>query len=144
MGSNLQAIIKKIKESRTASAIPVSPEANQSPRRPASEHRAGNLRLLRAFFNSSQQEFERCLKLGSQSSYSVYERGFDNKVLPESQARRIEREFELPEGWFDRDNADSLFLSHEELALIMGLRASSPNAITALSNTVMAIKTPRL
>ena len=98
------------------------------------KHRAQNLRLLRSFFNSRQEDFISLLGVRSQSQYSKLERGEDE--LGEYSARQIEKSIGLPERWLDRDNANLLFLSLAELSLVNEIRTINSEAVKALAGTV--------
>lgn len=100
--------------------------------------RSENLRLLRAYMSATQSVFSRVLKISSPAMYSNYETG--KKHLPAGDARRIESELGLPKGWFERNHADDLFLSPDEVELIAELRRSQPNATKAFLNAIRSIR----
>lgn len=141
MESRLQELLAKIKASRfpIAKSLPVTTTQQGAPLNP--ERRAENLRLLRAFLNADQTEMSELLRLGSQSYYSTVE--LAKKQLAAGDARRIEKDLDLPDGWFERNNADSLFLSQAELNLIMELRHSDPEATLLLVSAVKAVRVVR-
>lgn len=145
MSSRIDGLLARIKQSRLAAAQPpVEPRpraaGNGFPLCP--ERRGENLRLLRAFLNNPPQtDLAEALGLGSQSNYSSVERG--EKPLTAAKARRIEKDLDLPGGWLERNNADSLFLSPEELDLVLELRRSSVEATLSLTSVVQAIRQVR-
>ena len=76
--------------------------------------RAANLRLLRkSVFNTGQTTFADTVGV-AQSKLSRLEGGDD--PIETSLARRIEKSYNLPTRWMDRNNSD-LFLSGEEYEL---------------------------
>lgn len=98
------------------------------------DHRSENLRLLRAFFNASQESFSTLLGIRSQSQYSLIERG--DQPLSSTAARQIESELGIPEHWLDRSNSHSLFLSQDELSLVNEIRGVKPEVALKLAETV--------
>lgn len=100
-------------------------------------HRRDNLRMLRVFFNATQEQFSILLEVISQSKYSQLERGDQN--LSSDTVRKIELDLGIPENWFDRDNSISLFLSQDEIALINEVRRSTPNVTLALANLMRSL-----
>ncbi|MBS0405608.1 MAG: helix-turn-helix transcriptional regulator [Proteobacteria bacterium] len=98
------------------------------------KHRAENLRLLRAFFDVTQEKFISLLGVSSQSQYSKFERG--EEELEARLARQIEKSIGLPEMWFDRDNANLLFLSLVELSLVNEIRVVDPEATRVLASAL--------
>ena len=99
-----------------------------------SEHRSNNLRLLRAYFNETQESFRTLTGVSSQPQYSLIEKG--EKILPESAAREIERNLDLPKYWFDRSNVTPLFLTQNELSLVNELRRMKPEVALKLAELV--------
>jgi transcriptional regulator with XRE-family HTH domain len=98
-------------------------------------HRLENMRLLRAFINSTQKDFATLLSIdGGQTKYSQLERG--EQDLLASEARRIERELGIPDNWLDRSNSHSLFMSQDEQSLINEIRGANPGAALALADAV--------
>ena len=66
--------------------------------------RAANLRLLRhSVFNTDQTPFANTVGV-AQSKLSRLERGKDS--LDDELARQIEKSYNLPSEWMDRDNSD--------------------------------------
>ncbi|PUE07057.1 hypothetical protein B9Z51_14275 [Limnohabitans sp. T6-5] len=100
----------------------------------SAEHRPENLRLLRAFFNATQDDFAALLGIIGQSLYSQYERGL--RELETIDARRIEQSLNIPEKWLDRKNSNSLFLSQDEQSLVNEIRAVNSAAILILAKAV--------
>ena len=137
MESRLQEFLAKIKTSSVPYCKPLP--ARTVPLNP--DRRAENIRLLRAFLSADQANMAKLLKLGSQSYYSTIE--CERTALDEKNARRIEEELGLPSGWFERNNADSLFLSPVELDLILELRRSDPKATQSLVSAVQAVRVAR-
>lgn len=99
--------------------------------------RSTNLRLLRAYFNSNQEEFATLVDIRSRSEYSKIEIG--SKLLPTVNARQIERNLGIPENWLDRDNSEALFLSLGEVALIGALRNTRTDSALPLANLIKTI-----
>jgi transcriptional regulator with XRE-family HTH domain len=100
----------------------------------SADHRSQNLRLLRAFFNEAQDDFAELLGVGSQSQYSLLERG--GRDFSAREARRIERELGIPDNWFDRSNSNFLFLSQDQLSLINEIQGVNPDAALKLADVV--------
>ena len=100
-------------------------------------HRKNNLRILRAFFNATQEQFAILLELASQSKYSQLERG--DQDLSASTARKIELDLGIPENWFDRDNSVSLFLSQDEIALVNEVRRAKPKVTLTLADLIKSL-----
>lgn len=142
MSTKIQELLAKIKRTQLpvvqvqAASTEHEQGGGHSP-----DQRAENLRLLRAFLNANQDDLSELLKLGSQSRFSIFERG--EKNLPASEARRIEKDLELPSHWLDRNNSDALFLSPTEISLIRALRCSAPDATSALIDAVKKIRIDR-
>jgi hypothetical protein len=87
--------------------------------------RGGNLLLLRWYFgNAHQENIARMLDI-SQSRYSTIENG--KSLLDDNDARKIERELELPLGWLDRDHSKVIFLSNEKWLLVQEAKESRPH-----------------
>lgn len=125
---------EKLRRLRALSALSFPTEAVElNPMR-----RSENLRLLRAYMSATQAVFSRFLKVSSTSMYSTYETG--RNILPDRDARRIESDLGLPKGWFERNHADDLFLSPDEVELVAELRRSPPNATKALLNAIRVIR----
>lgn len=135
--SNQEELFARLKERLRAQR-----EEEQSRLRIASEHgieyseanRPENLRLLRAFFNATQENFATLLGVGSQSQYSQLERG--ERGLTQEGARRIERELGIPHNWLDRRNGSLLFLSLPELSLVNEARVVQPDTVLDLAGVV--------
>lgn len=94
------------------------------------KHQAENFRLLRALQNVGQALVVQKLRIRNQSAYSSLENG--KTELGQSQARLIEDQNSLPEGWLNRNNAEMLFLSNMEFELISKLRKSDPQATSSM------------
>jgi len=141
MELRLQEFLAKIKASRfpVVKLMPVATTQQGAPLNP--ERRAENLRLLRAFLNADQTDMAELLRLGSQSYYSTVE--LAKKQLTAGDARRIEKDLDLPDGWLERNNADSLFLSQTELDLLLELRRSDSEATLSLVSAVKAVRVVR-
>jgi transcriptional regulator with XRE-family HTH domain len=82
--------------------------------------RRRNFRIFRAilFDDASQRQIGRALNL-TQGEVSQIETG--KKGISQYFARRLEKEFSLPVGWMDRNNAD-LRLVESEFQLVSALR----------------------
>jgi transcriptional regulator with XRE-family HTH domain len=100
-------------------------------------YRKENLRLLREFFNASQEQFAILLGVSSQSAYSQLERG--DQDLSSTTVRKIERDLGIPENWFDRDNSISLFLSQDEIALVNEVRGAKPKIALTLADLIKSL-----
>jgi len=100
----------------------------------SAQHRAENLRLLRTFFNATQEDFATLLGISGQSKYSQLERG--EQDLLTSEARRIENDLGIPANWLDRSNSNSIFMSQDEQALINEIRVANPRVALTLAETV--------
>ncbi len=77
------------------------------------------------------------LNLSSQSYFSQVERG--QKTLASWEARQIEQKIGLPEGWFERNNATSLFISSTEFELIVELQRANAEAANAVLGLLRAL-----
>jgi hypothetical protein len=100
-------------------------------------NRSANLRLLRAFFDETQDGFG-TLVLLSQSSVSLHER--DEKTLDKWKADDIERELSLPQDWFDRDNGPLLFVTNEQMLLLEELQGCDAAVVQALRSVVRGLR----
>lgn len=101
------------------------------------ERRSENLRLLRAYFDTTQERFAQLLRVSSQSQYSSFERGL--KVLPSEDARTIERSLGLPENWLDRSNAPMLFVTTDQLAVLKEVQKAPAEAAIPLAKAVKSM-----
>lgn len=130
-------LIEKIRANRYP-APPPPPVATENgvPLNPA--RRAENLHLLRTFLNARQEDMVTMLSLSSQSYFSQVERG--EKTLASWEARQIEQAIGLPDGWFERNNATSLFLSPKEFDLIVELRNVGADTADAVLTLLRALK----
>lgn len=104
--------------------------------------RSENLRLLRAYFNTTQDRFAELLGVSSQSQYSLFERG--QKVLPSVEAREIERGLDLPDRWLDRANAQALFVATGQLAVLKELQRAPADASPLLAKVLNSLTSPTL
>lgn len=125
----IAALIAKIKQTRFPQP-PLLPVVTENGVPLNSSRRAENLHLLRTFLNARQEDMVAMLALSSQSFFSQVERG--EKTLASWEARQIEKAIGLPEGWFERNNATSLFLSPKEFDLIVELRNSNDEVTDAV------------
>lgn len=100
----------------------------------ASAHRAENLRLLRAYFDATHDDFAALLQFPGQPQYSQVERG--NRKLTAGEARTIESDLGIPHMWLERRNTDALFLSQDGLSLVNVTRLAKPGAALALAGVI--------
>lgn len=133
----LSALLAKIRGNQAAIPASVQQEAPREFQVDASR-RSENLRLLRAYLNVRQEDLSQTLGLSSQSYYSCVERG--DKNLAAWEARRMEADLDLPDGWLDRNNVDGLLLSNAELTLIRELRGASQEVVKSLTDVVKGMK----
>lgn len=135
--SRIAELIAKIRANRypPPPPPPVATE-NGVPLNPT--RRADNLHLLRTFLNARQDDMVTMLSLSSQSYFSQVERG--EKTLASWEARQIEQAVGLPEGWFERNNATSLFLSAKEFDLIVELRNAGSDTVDAVLSLLRALR----
>jgi transcriptional regulator with XRE-family HTH domain len=99
--------------------------------------RPANLRLLRSYFDETQASFGSLLQIG-QTEVSLLERG--EKALSTSDKDSIESTLGLPGDWFDRDNGARLFLTNDEMLLLVELRGYEPSVVRALTSVVKELK----
>ena len=102
-----------------------------------SARRPINLRLLRAYFDVTQQHVGELFNV-AQGRVSQLERG--EEPISDSQAKDVESSLGLPAEWFDRDNGPSLFLSNEEKLLLSALKGLSVPAMNELISVVKSLK----
>ena len=97
--------------------------------------RPANLRLLRAFRCETQKAFisNQGFPYMSESHYGNVEADRREAKLTDQEARKIETINNLPMGWLDRDNSCAMFLSHEELKLVLCIRKAPQEAQTAVA-----------
>ena len=81
--------------------------------------RSTNLRILRQVGLSSKQD--ELAKIMSISQSGVSSREIGKETIWSAEARNLEKGFDLPEMWMDRNNAN-LFLDANEFAAIQKLR----------------------
>ena len=106
--------------------------------------RAANLRLLRhSVFNTDQTPFANTVGV-AQSKLSRLERGKDS--LDDELARQIEKSYNLPSEWMDRDNSD-FFLSREEFELVKNIREltlQQQKSVTTNFDGILKLIKPKL
>lgn len=139
---NFELLIAKLKERRFADQEAYSQRLSLAASHGVDydeSRRPTNLRLLRAYFHATQDEFATLVGVSSQPEYSKVEGG--SKPLSASRARQIEKSLGIAENWLDRNNAEALFLSLGEIALISELRPTGPDAALALAKAIKMIST---
>lgn len=138
--ADIQALIEKLKQRKAQEQAAYSERISLAESHGVEydeRRRVENLRLLRSYFNATQEDFAGLLGLSGQPEYSQIETG--SKAIPSSAARRIEQRLSIPENWLDRDNSKALFISLAQFAVLMEIGKRSDEAARALAEAIRKI-----